>query len=61
MAWRKEKPPGSKRHCKINAIDMGDGTDKKDDWMKEITDFFQESILSKDKIKARKIRLKDAR
>ena len=40
---------------------MGDGTDKKDDWMKEIIDFLQESILPEDKTKARKIRLKAAR
>ena len=46
------------KHYKINAIDIGDGTDEKDDWMKEVTDFLQELILPEDKINARKIRLK---
>ena len=43
---------GPERHYEINAIDMGNGTDKIDDWMKEIIDFLQESILPEDKTKA---------
>ena len=34
---------GIERYYEINAIDMGDGIDKKDDWMKEISSKYNKS------------------
>ena len=52
---------GPERLYKVNMVDVVEGSSKGDDWIKEMVDFLQESILSKDKAKARKIRLKVAR
>ena len=52
---------GAERFYKVNMVDAVEGSSEGDDWMKEILDFLQESFIPKDKTKARKIRLKDAR
>ena len=52
---------GPERHYKVNMLDMDEGTSEGSDWMKEMIDFLQESILLKDKAKTRKIRLKAVR
>ena len=54
------KGKGPERHYRVNMIDMDDRTNKGDDWMREIIDFLQESILPKDKARDQKIRLKAA-
>ena len=52
------KGKGLERYYKVNMLDMDEGTNEGGDWMKDMMDFLQKSILSKDKAKARKIRLK---
>ena len=46
---------------KVNMVNTAERSSEGGDWMKEIVDFLQQSILLKDKMKARKIRLKAAR
>ena len=45
----------------VNMIDVTKESEEECCWMKEIVDFLQDSVLSKDKIKAQRIRMKDAR
>ena len=52
---------GVERLYRVNMVDAAEGFDEEDDWMKEIMDFLQESVLPKDKTKARKIKLKASR
>ena len=55
------KGKGPERRYKVNMVDIVEGSKEGDDWMKEIVDFLQESILPKDKTRARKIRMKATR
>ena len=52
---------GHERLYKVNMVDVDEGSNEGADWMKEIADFLEESVLLKDRVKARKIRLKAAR
>ena len=49
------------KRYKINMVEMNEGSSEESDWMKEIIDFLQKSILPEDKAKARKMRLKATR
>ena len=52
---------GAKRLYKVNMVDATEGSSNGSNWMKEIADFLEESVLLKDRVKARKIRLKAAK
>ena len=52
---------GVERLYEINIIDAAEESSEGGNWMKEIMDFLQESILPKDITKAKKIRMKTAR
>ena len=52
---------GPERRYKVNMIETNEGSSEESNWMKEIVDFLQESILQEDKEKARKTRLKATR
>lgn len=49
------------RLYKVNMVYAAKGSSEGSDWMKEIVDFLQESILLHNKVKAGKIRMKAAR
>ncbi|KAL5543582.1 hypothetical protein UlMin_007366 [Ulmus minor] len=55
------KGKGPERRYKINMVEMNEGSGEESDWIKEIINFLQKSILPEDKAKARKTRLKAAR
>ena len=43
---------GPERRYKVNMIETSEGASEESDWMKEIIDFLQKSILPEDKAKA---------
>ena len=61
MMEDKTEGKGPERRYKVNTIETSEGSSEESDWMKEIIDFLQKSILPEDKAKARKTRLKAAR
>ena len=43
---------GLERLYKVNMVDVGETSSEREDWMKDIVDFLQESTFPKDKVKA---------
>ena len=52
---------GLERPYKVNMVDVGKVSSEGEGWMKEIKDFLRESILPKDKVKARKNKFRATR